>query len=90
MHSNGHPVILITIDNYQSYIDIDQEILRKFNEGILFPAILADLIRLKLLAVYGGVWIDATIYLTEDLNDDYFNKQFFFDKELPYIQFFSV
>lgn len=67
MHSNGHPVILITIDNYQNYIDVDQEILRKFNEGILLPAIFADLIRLKLLAVYGGLWIDATIYLTEDL-----------------------
>ena len=89
MHSNGHPVILITINNYQNYIDVDQEILRKFNEGILLPAIFADLIRLKLLAVYGGLWIDATIYLTEDLKDDYFNKQFFSIKNYP-ISNFSV
>ena len=76
-HSNGHSVNLITIDNYSEYIDIDKKFLQRYYNGTLLPAHLADLFRLKLLADYGGLWIDATIYLIKDLEDIYFNKQFF-------------
>lgn len=47
------------------------------------------MIRLKLLATYGGLWIDATMYLTKDLSDDYFVKPFYSIKNYP-VSNFSV
>lgn len=49
----------ITINNYN--IEIDS------------PARLSDLLRLKLLSEYGGIWMDISIYLTENI-DNIINK----------------
>lgn len=54
------------------------DILLSANGGILPSVNLSDLIRFKLLAAYDEVWVDATIYLTKDLDDTYFNKPVFF------------
>ena len=69
--------IIDLIKEQAEYIDIDKKFLQRYYNGTLLPAHLADLFRLKLLADYGGLWIDATIYLIKDLEDIYFNKQFF-------------
>ena len=46
------------------YIQLPEELLKIEN----FPvATLADLIRIMLLEKYGGVWIDATIFLNTEL-----------------------
>lgn len=65
------------------------DILLSTNGGILPSVNLSDLIRFKLLAAYDEVWVDATIYLTKDLDDTYFNKPvFFLNKELSALRFF--
>lgn len=76
-HANGHPVRLITKDNYTQYVDMPKWVMRKFDAGAITITHFSDLLRLALLSRYGGFWMDATLYLTGDL-----------PKETPY--FFTL
>lgn len=75
-YSNGHPVKLITFDNYKDYVQVDYRIVDKLKNGTFKLAHFADLVRLKLLERYGGLWLDSTILLTANINEDFFQKFF--------------
>lgn len=81
-HSNGHPVKLITFDNYKDYVSIDERIVEKVKNGKFKLAHLADLVRLKLLEQYGGLWLDSTMLLTANINESFF-QNFFSVKSRP-------
>ncbi|CDA10659.1 capsular polysaccharide synthesis protein [Intestinibacter bartlettii] len=76
-HANNHEVILITIENYKDYIKIPNYILDKYQKGIISNAHFSDIIRMKLLRDYGGLWIDATVFCTKDIPNGVFDKVFF-------------
>lgn len=59
-HNPDYTVIIITPDNLKDYIDFDVKKV-KFNDS---PARESDIIRLNVLAKYGGVWCDASILMT--------------------------
>ena len=59
------------------YIDLPPYILEKYTKEIIGKAHFSDLIRLALLSVYGGVWLDATIYLTAPLKDMLIENEWF-------------
>lgn len=82
LHSNNHPVQMITFDNFRQFVDIDEPIVEKVRKGLFKLAHFADLVRFKLLAKYGGLWLDSTIYLTKDIDEGYFH-QLFSVKTLP-------
>ncbi|WP_304129940.1 capsular polysaccharide synthesis protein [Phocaeicola plebeius] len=67
-HSCHHPVILIDKTNFQNYVDIPGCILEKVKNGHITITHLSDIIRLCLLSKYGGIWIDSTIYLNQDID----------------------
>ena len=58
---------IITADNIQNYIELPDYIMQKHKQGYIQRAHLADITRLALLEKYGGIWMDATIYLTAPL-----------------------
>lgn len=65
-----HPhrkVVLITEKNMQEYVRFPTLILEKYRSGGITPTNMSDLLRCRLLAQYGGCWMDATLYLTEAL-----------------------
>lgn len=66
-HANGHPVRLLTKDNYREYVEMPEWVMDMFNAGIITVTHFSDLLRLTLLSKYGGFWMDATLYLTGDL-----------------------
>lgn len=66
-HANGHPVRLITKDNYREYIEMPEWVMEKFDAGKITITHFSDLLRVALLSRYGGFWMDATLYLTGDL-----------------------
>lgn len=66
-HANGHPIHLITKSNYKKYVEMPQWVLDKFEADIISITHFSDLLRLTLLSRYGGLWMDATLYLTGDL-----------------------
>jgi hypothetical protein len=75
-HSNGHNVVLITKDNYKKYTHIDSNILKNFNNGDITLTTLSDVIRFNLLKYHGGLWMDSTVYVNEDIKEEYFSNMF--------------
>lgn len=63
-HAGEYNIQLITKDNITEYLDIP--ILSKVGKSITLINF-SDYIRLSLLKTYGGGWIDATIFLTQDI-----------------------
>lgn len=66
---------LIRLDDttLKDYIDIPLELQNKK----VSPAHFADVVRLILLHQYGGIWMDATIYLTGQISKTILEAQFF-------------
>lgn len=75
-NANGHKVILITWDNLDSYIYIPNSIREKVGKGLSYT-MFSDYIRLNLLSYYGGLWIDATFFVTQPLDNSIFDHDFF-------------
>ena len=74
---NNYKINIITEENLNDYIDIPDYILKKFNKGIITYAHLSDIIRTELLIKYGGIWIDATTYMTSSLPNYIENSNLF-------------
>lgn len=66
-NAGNHNVIIITDENYHKYVEFPEWIERKKKAGIITKTHISDLLRLSLLAQYGGVWLDSTFYCTGSL-----------------------
>ena len=66
-HAGHHKIIMITDENYKEFISFPMWIEEKYKRGIITKTHLSDLLRLSLLARYGGVWLDSTFFCTGDL-----------------------
>lgn len=55
-------MVLLTLHNISEYVKLPDYIWDKYDRGIISATHLSDVIRLELLAVYGGCWIDATVF----------------------------
>lgn len=77
-------IFLLDENNLFDYIDLPKYIIKKWKEGIISNTHLSDLIRIQLLNMYGGIWIDATVYITSNKLPDYItsNKLFMFSRWL--------
>ena len=73
-------VIIITKDNIFDFIDIENYILEKFNKNIITKTHFSDILRMKLLSKYGGYWIDATVFISDNIFKDIMGKQFYTPK----------
>lgn len=81
--AGDHPVKIITNDNYTEYITLPKYIIEKKEKGLIGGAHFSDILRVCLLAQYGGLWLDSTIYCKEELPNQYFEKEFFTCKSNP-------
>lgn len=61
-----YDIKIITNENIKQYIDLPEEIYNKHNSGWISNAFYSDIIRLSLLAKYGGIWMDSTVYCSND------------------------
>ena len=68
-HSAHHSVHLITSENIEKYISMPQYIADKVKRGTISLTQYSDIIRNKILSIYGGIWLDATLYLTDELKN---------------------
>ena len=75
-NSNGHNVVVITEENVDNYIKIPPTIKKKHADGIIGYAHYADIIRMLILAEYGGIWLDATIFLHNQIDVSAFSYPF--------------
>lgn len=70
-------VILLDKNNYKKYIQIPEYIIEKLNTKKISITHFSDVLRLMILSQYGGVWVDATVFLTKPLEDDCYNLPFY-------------
>ncbi len=70
-------IIIITRQNIKEYTDLPDYILEKVDNGSITKTFFSDIARAALLYKNGGTWVDAAIYLTKEIPDSYFNKQYY-------------
>lgn len=75
--SNGKQVIVITERNFAQYVDLSPTVLNAYKSGQLKPAHFADIIRMNLLSQRGGLWLDATMYVSRELPNELFDRPFY-------------
>lgn len=87
-NGGGAEVVLITGKNLKRYVEFPDFIYRKLKIGSLDLTHFSDLIRMELLRKYGGLWLDATIFVSSPIPESYFEKQLYsiqmLDKENRY------
>lgn len=77
-HKGEYEVIRLSDETIKEYIDLPQFVFDKLNNNKQFTrTFFSDLLRVALLAIYGGVWLDATILLTGELSEEYAQLDYF-------------
>ena len=82
-YCGGHEVIIVSLENYKSFVEIPQYIVDKYISGQLGPAHFSDILRTSLLAEKGGCWLDATILVTRNIEEDVFKYPLYSCKFQP-------
>lgn len=82
-NANGANVIVITKDNYENYVTIPSYIFDKHEKGYICNAVLSDIIRFHLLEKYGGLWLDATIFVSSPIPREYYGFIFYSQHTKP-------
>ena len=76
-NSSGHPVRLVTGENLEQYIQLPAHVVRKVRNGRITLTHLSDIVRMSLLAEHGGLWLDATVYVSESIPEEAFGPELF-------------
>ncbi|WP_293298923.1 capsular polysaccharide synthesis protein [Pedobacter sp. UBA4863] len=76
-YKGDYQVIRLNDKTIGDYLDFPEFVWQAENESKFSRVFFSDLLRLALLHVYGGVWLDATILLTAPLSKEYTNQQYF-------------
>ena len=66
-YAGDYKVVVLTQETISNYISIPEHIEQKHKAGIITHTHYSDFVRLLLLRQYGGIWIDATMMLTDEL-----------------------
>ena len=74
---NGCEFHLLTNENLHSYITISKDIIEKYKEKKLKAAHYSDIVRFSLLYQYGGIWMDATLFVSPYATLEMFEEEFF-------------
>lgn len=79
--AGDYTLVRLTDENLSEYLDLPEYVQQK--RALYSRAHFADLLRLMLLQVYGGVWLDATVMLTAPVPEDYSVLDFFVFRRDP-------
>lgn len=72
---------LLNSETVWDYVELPQEIIEKFNRKEIGFAHFSDILRLALIKKYGGVWMDATIFMTNQLPESIRASSFYSNKK---------
>lgn len=61
-HITEREIVLVTAKNRKEYVVFPDYIEQKYEAGVITHTHFSDLLRVALLAEYGGTWIDATVF----------------------------
>ena len=69
--------IILNPDNVKDYVNIPEIFWRMREKGLIKTAFFSDILRTCLLIQHGGIWMDATVLLTEELPEYITNAELF-------------
>lgn len=69
-HGANRDVVIITKDNIREYCNLPDYIYEKVDNHNITLTHLSDIVRFNLLHNHGGLWMDATLYVANSLNND--------------------
>ncbi|MCU6368710.1 capsular polysaccharide synthesis protein [Enterobacter quasiroggenkampii] len=69
-------VIILTDKNIPDYLTLPEHIKTKYQAGIISKAQYSDIVRCSLLYQYGGIWMDATVFMTKPVPETFFENTF--------------
>lgn len=84
-YAGKYEVICITDDNYKNYVKFPDWIERKYKDKIFSRTHYSDLLRMNILATYGGIWIDSTFFCTGKSFEDYMQMPLWSIKRPDYL-----
>lgn len=76
-NKGNNRVILITKFNIDQFAELPKYIYRKLKSGEITYTHFSDILRFNLLFLYGGLWLDATCYVTGSLDKIDFKSKLF-------------
>lgn len=71
-----YEIIIVTEENLHGYIEVSPIVQEKYLNGKMCAAHYSDYLRCELLIKYGGIWMDATVLLTNKIPDNVLNSSF--------------
>lgn len=71
---------LITQENYRQHVTIPEYVEEKYRKGIISPAHFSDVLRFSLLSRYGGMWLDATVFVSGSIPESCFRQSYYTQK----------
>ena len=74
---NGCDFHLLTNENLEHFVTIPKDITEKYKKNELTAAHYSDIIRFSLLYQYGGIWMDATLFVSPYATVEMFEGDFF-------------
>lgn len=74
---------LLTLENCMEYVTFTDTIMKKLQEGKITLTHLSDILRAELLYRYGGLWLDATYYVSGSIEETLFEKNSFWTLKYP-------
>lgn len=75
-------VKVITEENLFEYIELPDFIKIKIQNKKISSTHLSDIVRIQLLATYGGMWVDSTVLFSGELPEVVYNQSFFVPQTL--------
>lgn len=84
-YKQDYRVIRLDESNLHEYLDLPDFVKAKKNKSKFKIAFYSDLIRLALLDLYGGIWLDATIMLTAPIPTSLLNLDYFMYQRDPHL-----
>lgn len=71
-------IVLINSDNFERYTDFPDYIIDKWHGGIISNTHFSDLLRVELLTLHGGLWLDATVLCSGTIPEYICDSNLFF------------
>ena len=68
----GARVIVLSKDNLARHVVFPDFVMRKLDAGLITLAQFTDIVRVHLLHQHGGLWLDATVYVSQEIPDEVF------------------
>lgn len=76
-HKNGFEFFCLDQQTFKEFVDFPDYLEDKIRQGNISIANISDIIRVSLLAKYGGTWIDSTVFIQTSFDWTVFNRSYF-------------